>query len=590
MKKFFTLLVVFVLILTMTASIFVSAEGEATAAPNDGRTIGAGGLDFYSVTIHYESPILLEYWSGKVNSVTSNLFFNPEVTDGDKYVDSKGNPLMADKVVIGGNTAGDYYVAQYKNTKYPELNIYPDITASAKPKKYAFYNHIQDGNVLMQVEATDFYGLTDPYDEGAAYVNQNPNVIYGNDGYALAVETDADGNAYRIDINGYAVTSNNIWVSHDGRRCELFVNVPVLRKTGAVNKKGVPVTEWANSDTYVALGFNERFDENGKIINLMNIKKVFFIAEADFQAFLADETRNTISPTQYDIQTKRSDYATEKDYTKALNSELKALGKTGEYYEKSYAQLFKTKFADDLTDVNKDGVINQLDDATYYTKDITAEDILYTEVDGKTIPVNGTPIIATPQVSVKIKDITIEIDALGTQLYSDVASDPQQQNEIIVTLNDCLSNINFYQKCLDENRITQEQFDAMGKVLLGSVKSVTTKTEMQDAKTESGTKKSLSLGLTAEQLASISRSPSTIFLNFAIRTHQPPEAYAQFLEKKAYLVSEKDFSPVSIPVKTLDDLPDVIPQPKKEGCGSSAAIAQVMLVLSAALVIKRKKK
>ena len=128
----------------------------------------------------------------------------------------------------------------------------------------------------------------------------------------------------------------------------------------------------------------------------------------------------------------------------------------------------------------------------------------------------------------------------------------------------------------------------MGKVLLGSVKSVTTKTEMQDAKTESGTKKSLSLGLTAEQLASISRSPSTIFLNFAIRTHQPPAAYAQFLEKKAYLVS--DFSPVSIPVKTLDDLPDVIPQPKKEGCGSSAAIAQVMLVLSAALVIKRKKK
>ena len=68
MKKFFTLLVVFVLILTMTASIFVSAEGEATAAPNDGRTIGTGGLDFYSVTIHYESPVLLEYWSGKVNN------------------------------------------------------------------------------------------------------------------------------------------------------------------------------------------------------------------------------------------------------------------------------------------------------------------------------------------------------------------------------------------------------------------------------------------------------------------------------------------------------------------------------------------
>ena len=113
---------------------------------------------------------------------------------------------------------------------------------------------------------------------------------------------------------------------------------------------------------------------------------------------------------------------------------------------------------------------------------------------------------------------------------------------------------------------------------LESVPSITTENKYSDSIET----------VTAEQLASISRSPSTIFLNFAIRTHQPPAAYAQFLEKKAYLVS--DFSPVSIPVKTLDDLPDVIPQPKKEGCGSSAAIAQVMLVLSAALVIKRKKK
>lgn len=589
MKKFFTLLVVFVLVFTMTASIFVSAEDEATAAPNDGRTLGAGGLDFYSITIHYESPILLNYYS-LVNSdkTKTNLFFNPKITDGDKFVDDKNKSLMADKVIIGGNTSGDYYVVQYKNSKDPSVNIYPDITASSKPKKFAFYNHIQDGNVLMQVESTDFYGLTAPYDEGAAYVNQNPNVIYGSDGYALAVEQDADGNAYRIDINGYAITANNIWISQDGRRCELFVNIPVLRKTGAVNKKGVPVTEWANSDTYMALDFNARFDENGKIINLMDIKNVFYIPDADFEAFLADETRNTITPSPYTIQTKRSDYQTEDEYTKAVNSEIKALGKTGEYYTKSYAQLFKTKFAEGLTDTNKDGVIDQLDDTTYYTREVTADDILYAQVEGKSIPVNGTPIIATPQVTVKIKDITVEIDALGSQIYSDLSSDPQQQNEIIVTLNDCLSNINFYDRCLRENRITQEQFDAMGKVLLGSVKSVTTKTEMQDVKTDSGTVKSLSLGLTAEQLAAISRSPSTIFINFSINTHQPDAAYSQFIEKKNYLVT--DFSPVSIQVKTDADLPDVIPQPKKGGCGSSAAIAQVMLVLGAAVVIKRKKK
>lgn len=587
MKKYFTLLVVFALILTMTAPLFVTANDAAAA---DGRTLGTGGLDFYSITIHYESPILMDYWYDKAYGSSSklNLFFDPEITEGDKYVDEKGNSLKADTVVIGGNTSGDYYVVQYKNSENPALSIYPDITAVSKPKKYAFYNHIQNGNVLMAVDTTNFYGLTEPYDEGKAYVNQNPNVVYGSDGYALAVETDSTGAPYRIDINGYAFTSNNIWVSQDGRRCELFVNVPVLRKTGAVNKKGVPVTEWANSDTYAALDFDVRFDENGKIINIMDIQNIYYVPQADYDAFLANESQMTIIPTKYDLQAKRSDYETEKEYESAVKAEKKAID--GEYYDKVYAQLFKLKYAEGIKDLNKDGVLDYNDDETYYTREITADDILFTTVEGKSIPVNGTPIMATPQTTVKIKDITVEIDALGTQTYTDLASDPQQQNIITVTLNDCLANVNFYNKCLAENRITQEEFDAMAKSVLGTVKSVTTKTEMvPDAKTESTTVKSLSLGLTPEQLAAISRKPATLYVNFTIGTHQPEAAYQEYIDHSNYLL--KDFEPVSISVKTDKDLPPVIETKKEDkGCGSSAAIAQAMFVLGAALVIKRKKR
>lgn len=585
MKKFITLLTVFVLIFTIAISSVVSAEGEETT-----RTVGPGGLDFYSITIHYESPILMEYYKKTVNNVTSYYFVNPTVTEGDAYVDKNGVSLKADKLVVGGNKAGDFSVIQSSND--PSYKIYPDITAAAKPSNFAFYNHINDGNVLMQIGSTNFYGLTKPYDDGDPYVNKNPNVIYGDDGYALAVETDADGNPYRIDINGYTINSNNIWVSNDGRRCELFINVPVLRKTGEI-KRGKPVTKWFDSDEYIVVDASKKFDANGKIVNTKVLDYVYYVSDADYDAFLADESKTSITPSLYEYQAKASDYATLADFNEAKQDELKTFKKKNEVFQ-TYAQMFKLKYADDIEDINGDKVKNYLDDPTYYTRDMTAADILTTKVDGKSVPVNGTPMLGTPQVNVKIKDITIEIDALGTQTYSDLSQDPQQQNLIHITINDCLKNIEFFDRCLEENRITQEARDIMCKSLLATVKSQTTKTTMQSATSASNTVKSISLGLDADTLANLTREKATFYLNFEIKTQQPEAAYEQYANNKNYLMKEDKFSPISIQLKTEADLPPVIAtdDPNKGCCAgsNSAAIAQIMFVLGAAFVIKSKKK
>ena len=58
-KKFFTLLVAFVLIFT---TVLPALATDGTEADGSGeRTVGTGGLDFYSITIHYDKPTLVSY-------------------------------------------------------------------------------------------------------------------------------------------------------------------------------------------------------------------------------------------------------------------------------------------------------------------------------------------------------------------------------------------------------------------------------------------------------------------------------------------------------------------------------------------------
>lgn len=82
-------------------------------------------------------------------------------------------------------------------------------------------------------------------------------------------------------------------------------------------------------------------------------------------------------------------------------------------------------------------VDSKKDSETYFNTDrvFDASDILKDEKNGYIIM--GTPRIGTPVLNVSVKDITVELDALGTQLYDDVASDPQQKNTITLSINDC---------------------------------------------------------------------------------------------------------------------------------------------------------
>ena len=122
----------------------------------------------------------------------------------------------------------------------------------------------------------------------------------------------------------------------------------------------------------------------------------------------------------------------------------------------------------------------------------------------------GTPALGTPKMKTHITKITVDIDALGSQMY-DVSSDPQQQNTITVSVGNCTDNINTIPAC---------------GYVLGTAKSVTTRTSVEwDKKVAGATVKGVQLEMTQEQLDAISPNANNVYVEFSVQTLQGADAY-----------------------------------------------------------------
>lgn len=572
-KKVFAIVTLLMLVVSIFASVPVMADEAATEE--------IGGLDFYSITVHYENPVLVSYYETKVNNVKVKYFYNTdaETEDGKyEYQDKKKNTisLTTDKFVIPAGNVGNANFYQL-SSDVADAKINTGLWYSKLPYKNAFLTHIVNGSAICTTSKIDLFGITDPYDD-APYEHKNPNVQYAADGYALAAEKDANGNNLKIDVNGYLIDTNeNIWKISTGERVELYTRVPVVKKTGVKNSKGEPVTEIELSDEYEWVSFNDRFDENNKIVNIKTLEYMYMVDQETFDAFIKDDNQLT-------LKLSRTDDA--EAYKKA----------PGKGKKKAYVSTY-------LVDSTKDS-------ATYMSKDrqFTQADIV---VDESGNVAYTTPRVGTPLINAKIKDITVEIDALGTQLYKDnLSADPQQKNTITISINECEYNANLYKQWFNEGLYTQAEYDKLSKFVVGTAKSETTRTEINTdknaykSKAEYGyspTVVSVSINANPDILAKI---PATakIFVDFDINTQQPAAAWDETYINKMVIkdTSTKGSTVIVEKVKIVTDEKPVKPaQPVVQSssfptwaiiaivAGGVVLLAAIVVVI--VIVIKKKK-
>lgn len=566
-KKIFAILMTLILIVSLFASVPVIAD-EADSGE-------VGGLDFYSITLHYESPVLVSYYKtkidvvnekGKTQKVDVEYFYNTNAeSDEGKYIDDKDNALTSDKLIIpaGTKTAGNFYQMSAENMK-------TGMWYSKIPYNNAFLTHILNQSGICTTGKVDLFGITDPYDD-APYEHKNPNVQYADDGYALSTTVDKNGNNLKIDLNGYLVdTSDNIWRTSKDERVELYTQIPVVRKTGEKDRKDKPITEIVLSDEYEWVPFDARLDKNGKIVDIQSLQFKYMITDEEYDAFLAS------NENVKKLYRASSDEA----YDDAPNK-----GK--------YIAFVLTC----LVDKEKDA-------ATYFNTDrvFTADDLVR---DANGYVAYATPRVGTPLLNIKVKDVTVEIDALGTQKYDDLASDPQQKNIITVSINDCKYNANLTNQWFTEGLYTQEEFDELSKFVLGSAKSETTRTEVNMTKGDykdgySPTVKSISLGASAEVLAKLPTS-AKIYVEFEINENQPAAAWDDNYQKKMIAKSTDKKSTViteRVDILTDEDKPEIKQQPVVDNgfptwaiiaivAGGVVLVAVIVVVI---IVVSKKKK
>ena len=121
----------------------------------------------------------------------------------------------------------------------------------------------------------------------------------------------------------------------------------------------------------------------------------------------------------------------------------------------------------------------------------------------------GTPMLGTPVMKSKITKITVEIDALGDQLYSDPASDPQQKNTVTLSIGNPVENIELIPEC---------------GTVIGTAKCVTTRTEAKFDRKVS-TVQSVEFDVTDEILNALSSTSARLFIRFGVETLQGAAAY-----------------------------------------------------------------
>ncbi len=496
--------------------LFVSLLPQ-TAFAEDSQ---AGGLDFYSITLHFDGPTVVSYKKVTARDKLITYINSKGIT---KY---KGGYIFGDTatefVVRAGDTKDTAYTL-YKNDARAGTNWYvaydpegsiqkPDSAAYSKfPFSYAYITGIQDGTVLQTKNLVNLRGIMEVSDDKG---DPNPNVLFADNGYALAMEKDENGEYYLIDTNGYRITEDLIWYDAKGRRVELF----------DTEEDSDDPTEW------ISIKDKRRVSEDSGLI-----KKI-------------EPTDNLIT---YTIK--------------------------------------------EVWDMNNDGVIDDADKAIYNDPEhvFTADDIYVEEFSGQML--RGAPVTATPQMKTKLVGISIEFDALGTEIYTDLTADPQQQNSIILTIGDYYKNIVETQKYFNDNFKGVIPDSVNNGRILSTLKSQTTRTSAdfsKENKSEDGTQtkttKSLYFEIDEEALQAITKA-EYIYLNFNIATQQGAEAYnTEYLEKDALLdIKVKPFDSSKYPPE---------PEPSNNLFLIITIVVAAVLVVAVVLIIllvnnsKKKKK
>jgi hypothetical protein len=226
---------------------------------------------------------------------------------------------------------------------------------------------------------------------------------------------------------------------------------------------------------------------------------------------------------------------------------------------------------------------------TKFTQDYIARDSVGNRI-------YSTPVQGTPKLNVEIESISVEIDAMGTQLYDNASADPQAQNKITVSINDFPQNIALKEQALADKWISQNTFDSYASKVLATVSSKTTSTvaEWDASKVKDGSYKStvtsIDLGLSKEDLNKLPLT-ATIFLSFDIKTTQADGAYNAEYTPKDAAVTNQNAKIWEKPAKQESN-PD-------DGANTNvmlfvwigvAAVAVIAIVVILVLVLKKKKK
>ncbi len=551
------MLVMLALVITSFAPAIGAEEaGEITTTGEEAEPVeGPGGLDFYSITIHYESPILVDYVKNTSNKKDSNFYFEYE---------GETTALSDEYVLRAGTTKDNAYFINldakkadgcFYQLRSKELGLNASAQYSKVPYNYAYICHIQDKAVIKSKESISLFGITDCYDQGEPYVNKNPNISYDSDGYALAQELDEEGNNYRIDINGYLLPKDNVWRDSLGKRVEMFYKKAHVVFTG-YDSKNKPVYAVEYYDKYVMFPFEMRFDENGKIRDISDVSVLQYVTKEELDAFIeANPDASGSNPKYLELDKSTMDPEEIKTMTSSSN-------------KKKYVFPANSKTPRELLAIDK---AQFEDEAVYYDPNtkFTDENIERTGNQEQKIAVISNPALGSPILNVKIKSITVEIDAVGDKIYDNPEEDPQNKNIITLTLGDFEYNCALRDQALAEKRITQEEYDRNPSMIVGSVHSKTTSTEpnFDTNKTEQrkATVQSLEFELDEETIAKLPKD-ATIFVNFHIETHQPEAAF-DISKCNTEKGGKTKLTPVNADAYKMPDPPKEDPKDNNESAG-----------------------
>ena len=355
------------------------------------------------------------------------------------------------------------------------------------------------------------------------------------------------------------------------------------------DSKNKPVYAVEYYDEYVMFPFEMRFDENGKIKDISDVSVLQYVTKEELDAFIeANPDASGSNPKYLELDKSTMDPEEIKTMTSSSN-------------KKKYVFPANNKTPRELLAIDK---AQFEDEAVYYDPNtkFTDENIERTGNQEQKIAVISNPAVGTPVLNVKIKSITVEIDAVGDKIYDNPEEDPQNKNIITLTLGDFEYNCALRDQALAEKRITQEEYDKNPSMIVCSVHSKTTSTEpnFDTNKTEQrkATVQSLEFELNEETIAKLPKD-ATVFVNFHIETHQPEAAFdiAKCNTEKG---GKTKLTPVNADAWKMPDPPKEDPKDNNESSGlpTWALIAiiaggVVLVGVIAAVVIaaaKKKKK